>query len=365
MNYSKIYYSLHRLYSTVPYYTFLNGYAFPPLQILFELTYNCNLRCKMCQFLPIISNYDKEKESELTTHEVKSVIDQLPKLSLITFTGGEAFLRSDLFDILEYVKKKHKFHVITNGNFLTEEKSEKLVSMGCQNILSKGLIMMGISLEGNQDLHDKIVGQEGSFSKTIAGIKRLNDFKAKYNKKFPLINLAVVISKWNYPFISEMISIAEDNGIDILSFLTQNNAPLANKSAEFATLLNYKPKRHEYDMNVLNDQINTIVSRMKKTKVQIKFSPAQVPISKIIDQYDNDISLDEYKCFSFWSKLIITAQGNIFPCLPIYLGNVRDLSLRQIWNGEKARLFRKHIKNKGLFPSCVGCCMLEYSNNNL
>ena len=362
MKYSKIYHGIHRLYSLIPYHIFPNGYAFPPLQIFFELTYDCNLRCKMCQFLPLISNYheSEDKKNELTTDEVKSVIDQIPRWSLITFTGGEPFLRNDFIDILKYTSKKNTFHVVTNGTLLDKELVNNLVSLGCKSVFSKGLVMVGISLEGNQDVHDKIVGRKDSFSKTLEGIRLLNDFKAKRNAKFPLINVAVVISKWNYDFLSEMISLAEKNDINVLSFLSENRAPLSNReNMEITELQSYKTKPPEVDIETLRNQINIIRSKMNNTKVQIKFSPPGVPVQNIINQYDGNVSLSQYECYSFWSKIFITAKGNIFPCLPFNLGNIRTRLLKEIWNNQKAKEFRRHIKKNGVFPSCLGCCMLE------
>ncbi|MBF0274864.1 MAG: radical SAM protein [Nitrospinae bacterium] len=362
MNYTKLYHWFHKLYALTPYTIFSNGYALPPLQIFFELTYNCNLRCKMCQFLPLISNYDKSeaRKEELSLDEVKSIIDQLPRYALITFTGGEPFLRKDFFEILEYVSKRNKYHIVTNGSYLTEENAQKIVSLGCENLLSKGLLMLGVSLEGNQESHDKLVGVQGSFLKTIQGLEYLKHYKKKSHKKFPLLNMAVVISKWNYKDIHKMVRVAEENNIDIISFLAENHMPLENKDhLEIDDLKSYRPKLPEYDVKGIREEIEKIEQLKNETKVEIKFSPPGVPVQNIIDQYGAVFPMQEYGCFSPWSKLVISSNGNVFPCQSYKMGNLRELPLNKIWNGNKAREFRKSIKQEGLFPLCSNCCMLE------
>ncbi|MCH8157498.1 MAG: radical SAM protein, partial [Nitrospinae bacterium] len=112
---------LPRLYSFLPYY--LNpGQAFPPVHAFFEVTYRCNLRCDMCHFLEIIEDTEKNKtyQKELSTAEVKRAIASLPRSTLITFTGGEAFMKADFMEILEYAADGHKVHIITNGTSLSE-----------------------------------------------------------------------------------------------------------------------------------------------------------------------------------------------------------------------------------------------------
>ena len=78
----------------------------------------------MCQLLPLIKEYSNipYSESELNTKEVINIIRDLPRISLITFTGGEPTTRRDLFEILTYASKKNKIHLVTNGTLLNQEK---------------------------------------------------------------------------------------------------------------------------------------------------------------------------------------------------------------------------------------------------
>lgn len=54
----------------------------------------CNLKCKQCYSIA-----GKKLGDELTLNEIKMIIDELKKLgaSRIFFTGGEPFLRPDIF----------------------------------------------------------------------------------------------------------------------------------------------------------------------------------------------------------------------------------------------------------------------------
>ncbi|MFH1381236.1 MAG: radical SAM protein, partial [Candidatus Omnitrophota bacterium] len=83
-----------------------------PLKAMFELTYRCNFRCVHCYVAA-----DKKKK-ELGIEEVKVILDQLKKAGCfhVGFTGGELFLRKDIFKILNYAKQSgFRISILTNG----------------------------------------------------------------------------------------------------------------------------------------------------------------------------------------------------------------------------------------------------------
>lgn len=95
-----------------------------PLRIMFELTYRCNFKCKHC-YVP--QSY--RKKGELKTKHVFSILDQLKDIGCfyLGFTGGEPFVREDIFDILWYAKKKgFELIIYTNGSLINEENANEL-----------------------------------------------------------------------------------------------------------------------------------------------------------------------------------------------------------------------------------------------
>ncbi len=49
-------------------------------------------------------------------------------------------------------------------------------------------------------------------------------------------------------------------------------------------------------------------------------------------------------------------DGDVIPCLPLRVGNLRESSLRAVWNGAKFREFRRKLRDKKLFTACQTCC---------
>jgi len=149
-SYSDLYRRLVGLHARLPYYISPKK-ALPPLQAFFEVTYRCNLRCEMCQFTDFFEQNLKaaDKLGELSTDEIRRVILQVPRYSLLSFSGGEPFVRPDLMEILEWASRRNTTHVITNGTLVNEEKARRLAELGAGTLGTKGLVLVGVSIQGD------------------------------------------------------------------------------------------------------------------------------------------------------------------------------------------------------------------------
>src|SRR5437870_3548732 len=70
-----------------------------PLSAHVDVTYRCNERCVHC-YLP------HDDRGELSTAEVKDLFGQLAEAGVffLTISGGEPFLRTDLFELLAHAR---------------------------------------------------------------------------------------------------------------------------------------------------------------------------------------------------------------------------------------------------------------------
>lgn len=91
---------------------------------ILELTQRCNNQCLYC-YNPWRSKKHDYPAGELSTTEVKNIVIKLQEenpVESIGLSGGEPFLRSDLPEIVSFIRQRHINPVIiTNGTLLTEE----------------------------------------------------------------------------------------------------------------------------------------------------------------------------------------------------------------------------------------------------
>ncbi len=128
--------------------------------VVWNSTRTCNLKCVHCY-----TDSDNCKyEGELSTEEAKKLIDELSDFGIpsLLFSGGEPFMRKDLFTLLEYAAKKNVRPVIsTNGTLIDRETA--------QRVKDSGVVYVGISLDGLEQINDRFRGVEGAFKRTMSG----------------------------------------------------------------------------------------------------------------------------------------------------------------------------------------------------
>ncbi len=124
-------------------------------RLIFALTYRCQCRCIHCS----ASLYEAKRANELTTEEVRRVLDEAWLLGVreVNFFGGEALLRQDLFEILQYARPRaEQVTVDSNGLLLTREAARRLASIGVD--------LVNLSLSGaTAETHDRHQGTPGAF----------------------------------------------------------------------------------------------------------------------------------------------------------------------------------------------------------
>src|SRR5512147_2968362 len=124
-----------------------------PLFCGHKVTYNCNLRCKMCPFW-------KKPSLNPSLAQEKVVLKQIYNSGAagVAFEGGEPLLRRDLVDILAF-SRSLPLHtsLITNGTLL-EGRIDEIAPY------INGVIY--VSLDGLEETHDAVRGVKGSFRKS-------------------------------------------------------------------------------------------------------------------------------------------------------------------------------------------------------
>jgi len=368
-SYSDLYRRLVGLHARLPYYISPKK-ALPPLQAFFEVTYRCNLRCEMCQFIDFFEqNLEAaDKLGELSTDEIRRVIEQVPRHSLLSFSGGEPFVRPDLMEILEWASRRNTTHVITNGTLVTEKKARRLAELGAGALGTRGLVLVGVSIHGDESLHDGITGSRGSYQKACRTVEMIRHHRDKLGKKYPLINIKTVITHKTVNFLEDMFDLAERLGADICNLLTMNSAldfycrlARLEDMTKIRAWANTPAVPEKLDVDLLDTMLRRTEQRAAGSRVQLRLSPQGIPRQELVDFHRDRLNLARYVCFMPWSKVFISAYGDVLICFNQWVGNLRESSLKELWMAPKMMQFRQMLKDAGIFPACAGCCQSEYA----
>ncbi len=160
-----------------------------PLFCGHKLTYNCNLKCKMCPFW-------KRSNIDLSTEHEKAILRQIydSGACAIAFEGGEPLLRKDLGEILAFSRSLPlQTSLITNGTLL-ESKIDEIAKY------INGAVY--VSLDGLEKTHDSIRGVSGCFRKAIQGI-------IEASKKVPVVINTTIMAE-NVHEIEDLVKLAKE-----------------------------------------------------------------------------------------------------------------------------------------------------------
>ena len=362
---AKMYESVQRMYSAIPYKMSKQGYAFSPWHYYVEVTRRCNLRCKMCQYIDWLENVPikEQMKGELSTEEWLHVLGQISSLSFITFTGGEAFVRKDFMELLTFASQRCRTHFISNTTMMPEERAEAVVELAPKWLGLKGFNFAGTSIEGPGDRHDEIRKMRGAWDRSMAGIRRLRDIRDASGKKCPLIHVTTVLQEANMDVLHLMPKMIKDCGADVLNLVTET------RMHDLPDLGEVDPASYDdnqvafphIDRKVLSEALEKTMAEAKRVGMDVRLP--RMPYKDLLDYYDGSgIDLKEYECRNAWNTMIIGRTGDAYPCWIQKVGNVRESSLKELWNNTTMRGFRQTCQKK-LFAMCPGCCFIDHKTD--
>lgn len=143
--------------------------------VLIELTYNCSERCIHC-YNPGATRNDNEQNKrknreELQFVDYKRIIDELYVLGIVKvcLTGGEAFTKSCVWEIIDYLYQKGiAFDIFTNAILLNNEQLSRLANYYPR--------VVGISIySGFAEEHDLITRVHGSWERSMRAVQILSE----------------------------------------------------------------------------------------------------------------------------------------------------------------------------------------------
>lgn len=356
--------------SYYPQYLFGNGRIKTLKHVSIEVTFRCNCRCQMCPLYGVQVDGGKElintikEEKELTLEEFSKLFIELKEggTCSVNFTGGEAFLRSDILDITRLAKEAGlEVSFTSNGGLINKEIAKVVVELGVDEII--------FSLDGPKRIHEGI-RKANIFDRIMAAVDYIEEEKKRQNKPNPSMNFLCTVSILNQNHLSELVGITKEKGlpltIDPIIFTTEEDWE-ATKSA----FNNGFIKKENFVMPDTIGKVNVDLLEKELEKVFLLAKDIGQPVYvSIADKETRRKFFDDpkysiaNKCFAPWYSCRIDPYGNVYPCsLSISMGNIRESNMRDIINGDKFVSFRKRLKENRLFPFCNKCCVL-YSHNS-
>jgi radical SAM protein with 4Fe4S-binding SPASM domain len=273
-----------------------------PVRLWIEPTSVCNLRCVMCpnkDLPPAQKGFMDLDLFKKIVDEAKGFVSDVHLLH-----RGESLLHPDFFEMVRYAHEAGivtRFH--TNGTLLDEDKARRLIEAG--------LDQFAFSFDGMDKETYESIRVNADFERTVGNIVRFLEIKKELGAGKPV------------------------TFIELIQF--PDAAKKFDRAARRAFLARFK--------GLPLDRLHI------KELHNWAGEAGPAPISKAYSP-----------CTFLWHALIIFWDGSVLPCTQDFfgsytLGNVRDSTLREIWNNDKMVRLREKILARDVadLETCSRC----------
>jgi radical SAM protein with 4Fe4S-binding SPASM domain len=308
-----------------------------PLSVHFDLTYRCNERCVHCYL-------DHDDHGELTTAECLKVLDDLARSGalFLTFSGGEIFLRPDLYEILAAARRLHfDISLKSNALLVTPERAARLREFGVRRVQ--------ISVYSDiPAVHDAITKVPGSLQRTLAAIPILLEHGMQ-------VKLACPLMQENLMAYRGVMALAEKLGVPYILDLTitpmmdGSSGPLAHR----ASVLSLLPVLRDPALHACKPQPSAAAASAVNA-----LPPA---FGSAVSSGIESLAYEDLPCSAGHNSCYISPYGDVFPCvqLPQAAGNLRREKFEDIWY-HAPQLERLRAIRESQLPTCAGCEIRSY-----
>lgn len=292
-----------------------------PLSAHVKLTENCQAKCISCDY------WKSRWHDDISTDRAIELVNEISAVGIHTLrlTGGEPFLRKDLFQILKKADTSAFKTIIVQTNGLLIKKLHQAINDSCITDLS-------VSIDGLRESNDFIRGIRGYFDLGMEGIKLL---------KGKRVAISVTLNRMSAGELPRLAAIAREAGANLeynilsRSLFFLQNADLASMWPEpsdipaIATFLRDELKRPAYEVDY-------------------------------VERYYRHEALTEPPCILGYLQVFVLSNGDVLTgCYPLSpVGNILRDRLKDILASET------YIKQSEAMVrrECPGCtCGVESS----
>jgi Fe-coproporphyrin III synthase len=338
--------------------------AFGPQNIVLGVNNFCNLRCLMCDVgtantqTNFGANLMGSKTKSMPWEVFQDVVDQTAAFwpgTHLAFVYTEPLAWSPLGRALAYASQSGLPTSVTTNGLLLPRRAPELADGVCGRL--------NVSLDGPEQIHDRIRRREGSYSRAVEGIKAL---AALPNP--PELSVFCTITQWNVGslvnFVRTMSTLPlKQVGLMHNNFVTGEQADHHNArygDRWHATASNvFESDPAHIDLELLARELREISAT--RYPVPVLIQPHRVSFEELHTYYLRPGQLIGRRCNDATRNLMIDSDGEAIPvhgrCFRFPIANIASTPLNDIWHHEKLSELRRALKQAGgLLPACSRCC---------
>jgi len=299
-----------------------------PTSLVLFINNRCNMACDHC-FIPDLNT----RTPEMSTQQIRHIVDSLDQPVDLTLTGGEALLTKDLEAVMDHMMANR--HVRYLG-LLTNGSMPRRLSEICESLLSRypdKKLKIQISLDGPEQTHDEIRKMRRGYEKAIRSFERLAEIRKNHrNLKY---TAAITLMRENLGSVETLIDELERIGVPSKMSMVRGNSFSTFGVPASIFKDEYEPQKPYLgnEVDAVKDFIDRVEARhpgyfrgYQRTKLEIMLETLKS-------------RQREFACRAGFDDAVIYADGSVAVCEQVEpFGHLEDWNwdLAKAWNSPQA-----------------------------
>lgn len=333
-----------------------------PIGVVYEATMRCNLTCEFC-YVGDLLNIEGQWREELPIETLQRAFPDQQGLQ-VSLTGGEIFMRKDILSVMDVFRDKGYVcgYLTTNGTIINEERAAALADLAARGFLKH----ISVSIDGPGEMHDRARGVKGTFERTAAGLRRLQE--AARGAGAPLrVSINTTVAHETLEVLDQMVEVASELGVDAiglnhLMFSTPDEVQETirllgvDDPSVISTFVTADPG---LDPARVRAQVDALAARCRERGIRFDMRPkVRAPILE--DYYTPGTALAGRCLYPFlYARVSFSGKAYFCPFIRLEVGDLTTQSLEEVWTGARYVELRKKLVESRLFPVCRRCCKVE------
>jgi MoaA/NifB/PqqE/SkfB family radical SAM enzyme len=327
----------------ISWYVRRDGTAPLPIAACHYVTYACPETCTFCNVTQVV----EEWAQPLSPADQVRLIDKLvPRIPTLAIGGGEPLAHPGILDYYTRVKQRGgRIFTVTSGTTLGAAKAKKLAAIGPDVVM--------FSLLGDEPAHDRAMGRDGAWQRTVGGLSNL---LAERDPKRTRVIVNCTVSLDNATSLRAVVDTSRRLGVDAVRFTWLSFLSDTERAGE----------PHDVTYLVVPSQelvrFDAAATLAEARALEVDH-PGFVSFHPRLDEVERRAWYREgggveRRCHTLWHTLFLRPDASVVPCGHLFsdpVGNLLTDDLDTVWNHPRLKAERL-AQWKAPFAVCRRCC---------
>lgn len=309
----------------------------PLKQLFWECTLRCDLKCRHCGSDCKMKSESNDMPKEDFLHVLDGIAAKTdPHKVFVIVSGGEPLMRHDIEECGRAIYKKgFPWGMVTNALHLTPQR--------WQGLLRAGIHSMAISLDGLEEDHNWMRGNEQSFKMVSQAIDILVATEGF------VFDIVTCVNRRNYTKLDEIKEFLISKGV---------------KRWRLFTVFPVGRAALDPNMQLTNEAFRGVFNFIKKVRKEGRIR-ADYGCEGFLGNYEGEVRSRLFSCQAGVTVGSVMADGSIAACASIRAdynqGNIYEDDFMEVWEN-RYHPYRNHEWMKK--DECANCKYFRYCLGN-